>query len=217
VKKSIRNRLNARKRQIESRLDKSKPCDFTKPMFTATNIQYEIADRVRGIAYGGIGAFHLLAQRIGLVDAIDRDLHVLKLHMGYHESDHVRNFADNALCNGDCLQDIELRRNDVNFLDALGAQRIPDPTTEGDFCRRFNAFQVDVLQDSFDGVRIKLWKRQPEDFFDQATIDADGTLVATDAQCKEGIGIAYDGTWGYHPLTPISAGGKWLTFLAARC
>ena len=197
---SIRKRLNARKRQIDRRLDKTKPCDFTKPMFTATNIHYEIADRVHGISYGGIGAFHLLAQRIGLIDAIDRQLHVLKLRMGYHESDHVLNFAYNALCDGDCLQDIELRRNDVHFLDALDAQRIPDPTTAGDFCRRFNAFQVDLLQDIYDAVRVQLWKQQPEAFFGQATIDADGTLVATDAQCKAGIDIAYDGTWGYHPL-----------------
>jgi Transposase DDE domain group 1 len=200
VNASIRNRLKARKRQILKRLDKTKPCDFTKPMFSATNIHYEIAERVHGIAYGGIGAFHLLARRIGLVEAIDRHVHVLKLHMGYHESDHVLNFAYNALCNGACLQDMEQRRNDVHFLDALGAQRIPDPTTAGDFCRRFNGFQVEMLQDIYDSVRVKVWAQQPAEFFDQAVVDADGTLVATAAQCKEGIDIAYDGTWGYHPL-----------------
>jgi Transposase DDE domain group 1 len=200
VQSSIRKQLNARKRQIERRLDKNKPRDSSKPMFSATKIHYEIAERVHGIAYGGIGAFHLLAQRIGLVDDINRHLHILKLYRGYHESDHVLNFAYNALCDGACLQDIELLRNDVHFLDALGAQRIPDPTTAGDFCRRFNGFQVDLLQDIFDVVRIKLWKQQPAKFFEQALIDADGTLVATDAQCKQGIDIAYNGTWGYHPL-----------------
>jgi hypothetical protein len=200
VKTSVADQLKARKRQIDSRLDKTKPCDFAQPMFTASNIRYEIAERVHGIAYGGIGAFHLLARRLGLIDAIDRGLQVLKLHMGYHESDHVLNFAYNALCHGTCLQDIELRRNDVNFLDALGAQRIPDPTTAGDFCRRFNSFQVDLLQDIYDNVRIGVWKQQPPAFFEQAVVDADGTLVATDAQCKDGVDIAYDGSWGYHPL-----------------
>jgi hypothetical protein len=200
VNTTVRHQLNARKRQIENRLDKTTPCDFTKPMFTASNIHYEIGERVHGIAYGGIGAFQLLARRIGLIDAIDRGLHILKVHMGYHESDHVLNFAYNALCHGDCLQDIELRRNDVNFLDALGAQRIPDPTTAGDFCRRFNVFQVDLLQDIFDYVRIGCWQQQPPSFFQQAILDADGTLVGTSAECKEGIDIAYDGTWGYHPL-----------------
>ena len=42
-----------------------------------------------------------------------------------HESDHVLNFAYNALCNGTCLDDIELRRNDVVFLDSL--RRRPHP------------------------------------------------------------------------------------------
>ena len=200
MKTTVRNQLTARKRQIEKRLDKTKLGDCSKAVFTATNIHYEIAERVHGIAYGGIGAFHLLARRIGLIDAIDQKLHLFKIRLPYYESDHVLNLAYNALCNGDCLQDIELRRNDVNFLDALGARRIPDPTTAGDFCRRFDEYHINVLQDSYDEVRIGVWKQQPDAFFAQAILDADGTLVATDAEHKEGIGIAYDGTWGYHPL-----------------
>jgi hypothetical protein len=157
-------------------------------------------DRVHGISYGGIGAFHLLARRIGLIDAINQRLHLLVIHMPYHESDHVLNFAYNALCNGDCLQDMELRRNDVNFLDALGAQRIPDPTTAGDFCRRFDHDDINTLQDIYDDVRISVWRQQPHSFLDHAILDADGSLVPTGAEHKQGIGIAYDGTWGYHPL-----------------
>jgi hypothetical protein len=200
VKATLREQLAARKRQIENRLDKSQLGDCSKPVLGASNIRYEIAERVHGIGYGGIGAFHLLARRIGLIDAIDQKLHVLKIHLPYHESDHVLNIAYNPLCNGDCLQDIELRRNDVNFLDALGARRIPDPTTAGDFCRRFDECHINVLQDIYDEVRIGVWKQQPDAFFDRAILDADGTLVATDAQHKQGIDIAYDGTWGYHPL-----------------
>ncbi|HET7425386.1 MAG TPA: IS1380 family transposase, partial [Gemmatimonadales bacterium] len=90
--------------------------------------------------------------------------------------------------------------NDVVFLDALGADRIPDPTTAGDFCRRFTAEDVETLQDVFDQTRLKVWRQQPPEFFDEAVLDVDGTLVATGACCKQGIDIAYDGTWGYHPL-----------------
>src|SRR5712692_7275955 len=56
------------------------------------------------------------------------------------------------------------------------------------------------LQDIFDDVRIRVWAGQPHAFFEQATIDMDGTLVATTGECKRGMDIAYDGTWGYHPL-----------------
>lgn len=200
MKTTIRNRLASRKRQIERRLDKSKLGNCSKPMFTARNLHYEIGQRMQGLAYGGIGAMLLLARQIGLIDQIDTRLHLLKMHLPYHESDHVLNFAFNALCNGDCLQDIELRRNDAVFLDALGARRIPDPTTAGDFCRRFDPASVNLLQDIFDDVRIGVWQRQSADFFDQAIIDVDGTLSETTGNCKQGMDIAYDGTWGYHPL-----------------
>jgi hypothetical protein len=200
VNAKIRHRLSRSKRRVQRRLDRTKPIRGHRPVLSASNIHYEIADRVHGISHGGIGAFHLLARRIGLIDAIDRRLHLLVIHMPYHESDHVLNFAYNALCNGDCLQDIELRRNDVNFLDALGAQRIPDPTTAGDFCRRFNQDDIDTLQDIYDDVRIGVWRQQPDPFFARAILDADGTLVPTKAEHKTGIGFAYDATCGYHPL-----------------
>ena len=47
---------------------------------------------------------------------------------------------------------------------------------------------------------MQVWAKQPASFFDQATIDMDGTLVDTTGECKDGMDIAYDGTWGYHPL-----------------
>jgi hypothetical protein len=200
VKSTIVSQLANRKRRIERRLDKAKLGDCAKPMFSARNIHYEIADRQRGFVHGGIGVMHTLARRIGLIDAIDERLHLLKIHLPFHESDHVLNFAYNALCEGTCLQDIELRRNDEVFLDALGARRIPDPTTAGDFCRRFTPADVMTLQEVFDDVRIGVWAEQPAAFFERATIDMDGTLVPTTGECKQGMNIAYDGTWGYHAL-----------------
>jgi hypothetical protein len=201
VKTKIRQQLNRRKRRIERRLDKANIQGFERPMFTAANIQYEISDRDRGIAHGGIGAIHALARRFDLIDAIDRRLVLLKIHLPYHESDHVLNFAYNAVCEGTCLEDIELRRTDEAFLDALGARRIPDPTTAGDFCRRFrDAADIRSLQNAYHDTRHKVWARQPDAFFDQAILDMDGILVGTTGACKQGMDISYKGTWGYHPL-----------------
>ncbi|HEX4132274.1 MAG TPA: transposase, partial [Pirellulales bacterium] len=94
----------------------------------------------------------------------------------------------------------ELRRNDEVYLDAVGARRIPDPTTAGDFCRRFTAEHVRTLLEVFNEARLKVWAEQPEAFFDEARVDMDGTMVTTDGECKEGIDINYKGQWGYHPL-----------------
>jgi hypothetical protein len=195
-----RKRFRDRKRRLERRLDKADISGCQQPMFTAKDIHYEMADRVQGIACGGIGTFMALAQRIGLVELIDRDLHLLKFHFPYHESDHVLNFAFNSLSGGTCLQDLELRRQDEAFLNGLGARRIPDPTTAGDFCRRFSEDAIRHLQDIFHEVRVGVWAQQPEAFFQRALVDMDGSLVATTGQCKQGMDIAYDGTWGYHPL-----------------
>ena len=195
------NRSRRRQRRILKRLDKFNfPDDLAQPMFRAVNIQYEVAERSVGTPYGGIGLVHQLAKSLGLPAAIDRRLHLFKIHLPYHESDHVLNIAYNALCDGRCLQDLELRRQDEAYLNALGAPRIPDPTTAGDFCRRFAAEDLEDLQQAIDEARRKAWASQPDSFFAQATIDADGTIVETDGECKQGMDMSYKGQWGYHPL-----------------
>jgi hypothetical protein len=183
------------------RLDKSNfPDDLRQPMFRAANIHYEVAERSIGTPYGGIGLIHQLAKSLGLSEAIDQRLHLFKIHLPYHESDHVLNIAYNALCDGRCLQDLELRRQDEAYLNVLGAPRIPDPTTAGDFCRRFGPQDLDDLQQAIDEARCNAWASQPDAFFEQAVIDADGTIVETDGECKQGMDISYKGQWGYHPL-----------------
>lgn len=195
------SRSRTRQRRILKRLDKSNfPDDLGQPVFRTANIQYEVAQRSVGTPYGGIGLIHQLAKSLGLPAAIDERLHLFKIHRPYHESDHVLNIAYNALSDGRCLQDLELRRQDEAYLNALGAARIPDPTTAGDFCRRLGSQDLDDLQQAIDVARRKAWASQPASFFDQAIIDADGTMVETDGECKQGMEISYKGQWGYHPL-----------------
>ena len=216
MKANVHRQLNRRKRRILRRIENKPGVERQQPMMAASNIHYEIAEKVRGIAPGGIGAIHLLARKLGLVHDIDEGLHLLKRHMPYHESDHVLNIAYNLLAGGQRLEHLEVRRNDEVYLDALGAERIPDPTTAGDFCRRFTEADVEQLMGIFNETRLRAWKEQPEGFFDEAFIDADGTLAPSDAWCKEGVDIAYDGTWGYHPLVVSLANTSEPLFLVNR-
>ena len=169
-------------------------------MFRASNIHYELSERTRGLGCGGIGAMHRLARKMGLIEELDRHVEVLKIHRPYHESDHVLNIAFNILAGGTCKEDIELLRNDEVYLDALGAQRIPDPTTAGDFCRRFGRWDIESLQSAINESRLRVWRQQPDSFFEEATIDVDGTMAPTYGECKEGMDISHKGEWGYHPL-----------------
>jgi len=185
-------------------------------MLQASNIHYEMAERAQGINCGGIGAIHLMVQRLGLIEDINRHLHLLKVHLPYHESDHVLNIAYNILAGGVRLEDIELRRRDENFLNGLEAQRIPDPTTAGDFTRRFDQGDILQLQECFNRARLAAWKVQPEGFLKEAFLDVDGTLAGTDGECKQGIGLSYKGIWGYAPLIVSLANTDEVLYLCNR-
>jgi hypothetical protein len=185
-------------------------------MFKASNIHYEMAERVQAVNCGGIGAIHDLVQRLGLVEEIDRNLHLLKVHLPYHESDHVLNIAYNIVVGGVRLQDIEQRRQDETFLNGLDAQRIPDPTTAGDFTRRFREADILTLQECFNRSRQALWKVQPKGFLQEAFLDVDGTIAGTYGECKAGIGLSYKGIWGYAPLIVSLANTKEVLYLINR-
>ena len=133
------------KQRIARRLRPKNYTDQPKPMFQGGNIHYEVAERTGAVSCGGLGAIHTMAQRLELVKEIDEHLQLLKVHLPYHESDHVLNFAYNILAGGVRLQDLELRRQDENYLNGLGAQRSPDPTTAGDFTRRFEPDDIPAI------------------------------------------------------------------------
>lgn len=201
MKKSLAQKTRNRKRRIQRRLDrKNILVERERPVFSAGGICYQLAERTRGIAAGGIGMMQLLVEQVGLAEHLDERVHVLKRHLPYHESDHVLNIAYNILAGGTRLEHIELRRNDEVFLDALNVQSIPDPTTAGDFCRRFEAPHIEALMDAINECRLNVWRRQPDEFFNEAVIDADGTILETTGECKQGMDISYNGKWGYHPL-----------------
>jgi Transposase DDE domain group 1 len=192
--------LRRRKSRIAYRLRDREWEAQARPMFTRTRLNFDVAQRDCAVSMGGLGVMHELAKRVGLFESIDRRVHLLKVHKPYHESDHVLNFAYNALSGGQTIEDLELLRNNEAYLDMLGAPRIPDPTTAGDFCRRFTEETVGELQFAIHEARLRVWAQQPASFFEQAIIDFDGTYVATEGGCKAGVDINYKREWGYHVL-----------------
>lgn len=201
AKRELRRRLAREQRAIERRLEAAVAPNAGGPVLGRANIAYEFSERTKGTAHGDIGMVARLVGEVGLAAEIDASVSVLKMHRPYHESDHVLNIAYNALCGGTRLDDIEARRNDAVFLDGLGAASLPDPTTAGDFCRRFAEASIIELQGAINRCWVGVWARQPASFTDQtARIDADATIVGTDGECKQGMDISYNGIWGYSAL-----------------
>ena len=211
----LRRQCRRRKRRLLRRIDKRKGGCRT-PMIDPPKAQYELAEKQQAVACGGLGMITELIRKTGLRRQINRALPIFKRYAPYDEADHVLNIALNLLTGGTCLEHLELRRNDEAYLDALGAPRIPDPTTAGDFCRRFDELQTLQLLQGINRVRRTVWKQQGDAFFAQATIEADGSMVETGGQKKQGIGMNYKGQWGYHPLVVSLAETQEVLYLVNR-
>jgi len=216
VKRTYPKIIRNAKARIQRRLRKKNYTNQEKPMMGASNIVYEMAEKSQAQGCGGIGAIHLMAQRLGLVKDIDENLKLLKVHLPYHESDHVLNVAYNVMVGGQRIEDMERLRQSESYLNGLGAQRSPDPTTSGDFTRRFDVEDISTLMDCINRTRKKVWDMQPKGFLDEAFIDVDGTIVSTYGECKEGMSMSYKGIWGYGPLVVSLANTKEVLYTVNR-
>lgn len=200
MKKSMARKHKIRKQKMDKRC-KPNRSDSNRPQLRTQDARYDLSEKINATACGGITLIHQLARDLGLPQAIDTSARVLKQYQPYHESDHVLNIAYNILAGGTRIEHLEARRTDTAYLDALGAHSLPDPTTAGDFCRRFeDSVMVNKLQDAINQARLRAWSSQEASFFDRAVIDADGVICPTTGECKEGMDMSYKGEWSYHAL-----------------
>ena len=218
MKHTDRRIIRKRKARVTRRLaNKLRPGDGQRPVLSGRLPRYEMSDRVTATKAGGVGAIHALVRRLGLPQAIDERLHLLKRHQPYHESDHVLALAYNVLAGGTRLQDLDSVREDEALMNMFGARRLPDPTTAGDFLRRFAQRDIEELQSLVNEKRVEVWKRQPKAFRKRAVIDADGTVAGTRGEKKLDMDFNFPKkVWGYHPLLVSLANAREPLFLVNR-
>lgn len=185
-------------------------------MLGGAPVRYEMPGRLVGIIQGGIGLVTQLAKHLGLAKLLDERLHLLKRHQPYHESDHVLAMVYNIVGGGRCIEGLKTLRQNVGLLNALGAERIPDATTAGDFLRRFDEPNVLALMEASNEARLGVWRSLPKASRKLALIDIDGTVVPTLGAKKEGADFSYNGKWGYAPLVVTMANTQEVLYVVNR-
>jgi hypothetical protein len=202
--------------ELSSRLTSNSLPTGESPVLAGGNFHYELCARTRAVDCGGLGVVQALVSSLGLSDTINEKLRLLKQHQPYLESDHVLNVVYNIVSGGTRLEEIKAKRHSVAYLDALGADRIPDSSTAGDFLRRFQTDDVLALMDVVNETRARVWRRQPAKNRKLAIFDVDGTIVPTSGNCKEGADFCHDGTFGYGPLLVTLANSGEVMFVVNR-
>lgn len=169
--------------------------EFRHPKLTVS------IERGESTAYGGLALASALVRRLGLAQMVDKSVRLLQQHRPFHESDHVLTHVYNLFIGGSNVEDIADLQNSEPVRRMLGAQRIPDPTTAGDFLRRFKQEDIESLDSAVDEAQCAVWQeRYGRKKQDLATVDMDSHIHHVYGDQKEGADFTYKGGYGYHPL-----------------
>jgi hypothetical protein len=178
------------------------------PVFTNPRLIVELDQRGETFAYGGLALAHELVGRLKLPALLDNNVKVFERHRPYHESDHILTHVYNLYVGGGAIEDIANLQGSKAFQNLVGAESVPDPSTAGDFLRRFDANDLGSFQSAIDQARAKVWKRLPRKQRLCLTVDMDSTIKEVYGQCKQGADFSYTGKWSYHPLVISTAETK---------
>jgi hypothetical protein len=171
----------------------------------------EVDDRMHATCFGGSALVIALWRRLDGARVVDNAVHVLRRHRPYHESDHVLAQILNLIIGGTCLEDLTRLQHDPAILRMLGAERAPDPTTSGDFLRRFdgnvNVGSLAALRGALDELQMRAWKRLRQGQKRRLSrlgglvlLDVDSKIRSFTGNQKEGADLSFKGTWSHHPL-----------------
>lgn len=180
--------------------------ETTGRVFRLPKTDIEVDQRSEVTPYGGLSLFSALARRFRIAERLDAGVQVFKVHLPYHESDHVLAIAANLFVGGTCLEDQANLQQSEAVCRLLGAVRVPDPTTAGDFLRRFeevrNPGRLAALRRVHDEVGRDVGRavRRRRGKSAIATVDLDGHVKELYGVQKEGADFNYKRQWSYHPL-----------------
>jgi len=179
------------------------------PVMRMPKLHAEAETRAEVTRFGGLALAERFCKRFGVAALLDEHIEVLKVHSPYHESDHILAQAFNLYVGGSCLEDMMLLQHDEAVLRMLGACRLPDPTTAGDFLRRFDTEQhpgaLAGLVQANNQLQQQVWRTLSRQEHHRrkrgwCVIDVDGHIKELCGVRKQGADFSYNGKWSYQPL-----------------
>lgn len=148
---------------------------------------------------------------LGFQEAVDSRLKVLKIRQGYRESDHLLHLVNNLYIGGSGLDDLARLQSDEQYKRLMGVDRVTDPTTGGDFLRRFQRSDINALKDALWDVRKKAWNRAGKRLGQSVNVDLDNTFKEVYGNCSQGADFSYKKKFSYHPeVLSLAETGEWL-------
>ncbi len=158
-------------------------------------------ERGEATAYGGLSLATGVVRSLGIPRALDEALDLLHSHRPFTESDHVLTHVYNLFVGGTCIEDIGHLQGSEPVRRMLGAVRIPDPTTAGDFLRRFDETSLGDLDRAIDLGQEAVWRRRyGRRKVARGIVDLDSHVHPVYGDQKEGADFSYKGPLAYHPL-----------------
>jgi hypothetical protein len=169
------------------------------PLKTGRNhtVRLEVTDEALTV-HTGLSLFYAMAESLEIPRLLDKDVKVKRRESGYPESEHILALAANAFVGGDYLEDLEALREDVAIQRAIGRKDLPDPTTAGDFCRRFTLGHLLQVNRAFGTIEQRVYEQRPD--VTHWTVDVDAKVHEVYGEKKQGADKSYNGTYSLQPM-----------------
>jgi len=162
-------------------------------------------------AYGGLGLVHQLLHRTDAKSRIEDGVNVLQVQRGYGESDHLFHLVSAIYSGASCIQDLELFQQDEAYKRLLNVDSVTDPSTMGDFMRRFGRADINGYKAAIWSVQEHVWRKLRKGQRKHATLDLDAKICPVYGKRKRGADYSYKRTFSYHPeMLSLAETGEWL-------
>ena len=160
-------------------------------------VRLEVTDEALTV-HTGLSLFYAMAEALEIPRTLDECVKVKQRESGYPESEHILALAANAFVGNDYLEDLEALREDVAIQRAIGRKDLPDPTTAGDFCRRFTLGHLVQVNRAFGEIEKRVYEQRRE--VTHWTVDVDAKVHEVYGEKKEGAAKSYNGIYSLQPM-----------------